>query len=46
MITNSKGNICLALVSCAPTSYCEDVPVPLSPMIAKRTESFSTGGTT
>ena len=39
MITNWNGNEARAAASCAPTSYCGVLPVPLSPITAKRTMS-------
>jgi hypothetical protein len=43
MTTNSNGNTERAVAICVPTSYCDCVPVPVSPMIAKRTEPCSRG---
>src|SRR5688500_10643104 len=46
MMTNSNGNTCRTFAIWAATSYCERDPVPLSPMMANRTESSSRGGLT
>src|SRR5262245_20751679 len=46
MMTNSNGKTVRAFVISAPISYCDLVPVPVSPMIANRTESLSFGVST
>src|SRR4051812_683631 len=44
--TKVKGKTCRAEVSRSASSYCTFAPLPLSPMIANRTESSARGGVT
>src|ERR1041385_7126278 len=43
MITNVKGNFWRNSASCLPTSYSSFSPVPVSPMMAKRTDPGLSG---
>src|ERR671918_230083 len=43
MITNSNGNTVRDLTSIAAVSYCPRSPVPVSPIMAKRTEFCAVG---
>src|ERR1041384_6488581 len=43
MITNVKGNFWRKSASCLPTSYSSFSPVPVSPMMAKRTDPGLSG---
>ena len=41
--TKLKGKWSYAEISCRPVSYCLDEPLPLSPITANFSESFSVG---
>src|SRR5580704_17354706 len=43
IVTKSKGKIAWYRAICSPTWYCSLLPVPLSPMTAKRTEPALSG---